>query len=277
MIDIVKQKVEALLKEKKVAGFLGLVEQNGQIAPHLFKEGENLSGFSLGDRKAAGDARYPLNKILITIARQYPDDVLGVLVRGCDERGLFGLFRLNQLDADNVVPVGIACPAELALACECKKPFPDTLSAGEKVAASDSIKQGEKTMAAMEGLDLDKRFSFWTDQFSKCVKCYGCRDICPMCFCKECSLECEDLISKGDLPVDIPVFHLTRAMHMADRCVDCGLCDGACPSDIPLRLLYKKTARIMDTEFGFTSGINKNESSPLSMMGPAPKKATQAE
>jgi len=277
MIDIVKQNIEALFKEKKIAGFLGLIEQNGQIAPHLFKQGENLEGFSLGDRNLAGDARYPLNKILITIARQYPEDVLGVLVRGCDERGLNSLFRLNQLDADHVVTIGIACPKELALACECKKPFPDAIVAGEKVDAADSVKAGNKTMAAMDGLDLDKRFSFWTDQFSKCVKCYGCRDICPMCFCKECSLECEDLISKGDLPVDIPVFHLTRAMHMADRCVDCGLCDEACPVDIPLRLLYKKTAKIMDIQFGFTSGINKNERSPLSMMGPAPKKATQAE
>ena len=92
-----------------------------------------------------------------------------------------------------------------------------------------------------------------------------------MCFCSECSLECEDLVSKGDLPVDIPVFHLTRAMHMADRCVDCGMCDEACPSDIPLRLLYKKTAKIMNSEFGFTSGINKNETSPLSQMGPSQK------
>ena len=58
-------------------------------------------------------------------------------------------------------------------------------------------------------------------------------------------------------------------MHMADRCVDCGLCDEACPSDIPLRLLYKKTAQIMDTDYGFTSGLNKNERSPLSQMGPA--------
>jgi Na+-translocating ferredoxin:NAD+ oxidoreductase RnfC subunit len=65
------------------------------------------------------------------------------------------------------------------------------------------------------------------------------------------------------------VFHLTRAMHMADRCVDCGLCDEACPSDIPLRLLYKKTAEIMNVEFGFTSGLNKKEKSPLSTMGPS--------
>jgi formate dehydrogenase subunit beta len=271
MIDIVKLKIETLLKEKKIAGFLGLVEQNGQVAPHLFKEGDTLENLNLGDQKAPGDARYPLNKILITISRNYPGQTLGVLARGCDERGLYGLFRLNQLDSERVVVVGISCPKELALACECKKPFPDELVAGEKIDAADSIAAGEKRVAKMEGLDLDKRFSFWTDQFSKCVKCYGCRDICPMCFCKECSLECDDLISKGNLPVDIPVFHLTRAMHMADRCVDCGLCDEACPSDIPLRLLYKKTSKIMDTQFGFTSGINKNESSPLSMMGPTQK------
>ena len=121
----------------------------------------------------------------------------------------------------------------------------------------------------MDAKDLVERFGFWQDQFLKCIKCYGCRDVCPMCFCNECSLECEDLVKKGSLPVEVPVFHLTRAMHMADRCVDCGLCDEACPSDIPLRLLYKKTAQIMNAEFGFTSGLNKNEKSPLSTMGPA--------
>ena len=275
MIDMVKEKIEALFKEKKIAGFLGLREQNGQVAPHLFMEGQALEGMCLGDRKIAGDARYPLNKILVTLARQYPEETLGILTRGCDERGLYGLFRLNQLDPDKVIAVGIACPGDLALACECKKPFPEALVAGEKIQAGDSIKAGRETLAAMDTLDLDKRFSFWKNQFSKCVKCYGCRDICPMCFCKDCSLECEDLVSKGDLPVDIPVFHLTRAMHMADRCVDCGLCDEACPADIPLRLLYKKTAQIMDIEFGFTSGINKDERSPLSMMGPAPKKVAK--
>ncbi len=266
MIEIVKQKIKELLLEKKVKGVVAQVLKNGHVAPALLQDENDLDALNLGEIDHPGDARYPLNKVLVTIARQYPDETFGILVRGCDERGLRGLYRLNQLDPERVVTIGIPCSQSLAKACECIKPYPDKIVAGEK---TDGL--SHERVSYMEGLDLDSRFSFWMDQFSKCVKCYGCRDICPMCFCKECSLECEDLVSKGDLPVDIPVFHLTRAMHMADRCVHCGLCDEACPSDIPLRLLYKKTSKIMNAEFGFTSGLNENETSPLSMMGPAPK------
>ena len=267
MIDSVKQKINELLSEGSVKGVVALVTANGHVAPCLFQKGDDLDKLCLGDFQTPGDARYPLNRVLCTIARQYPDDVFGVLVRGCDERGLYGLYRLNQLEPDKVITIGIPCPEALAQACECKKPYPDEIVAGEKF---EGISQ--QGVEDMDNKDLSTRFSFWMDQFSKCIKCYGCRNICPMCFCKECSLECEDLVSKGELPVDIPVFHLTRAMHMADRCIDCGLCEEACPSGIPLRLLYKKTAEIMNTEFGFTSGINKNEKSPLSLMGPAPEK-----
>jgi formate dehydrogenase subunit beta len=267
MIDQVKQKISELLSDGTVKGIVALARANGHVTPYLFKKDDDLSVLSLGDDQNPGDARYPLNKVLMTISRQYSNDVFGILVRGCDERGLYGLYRLKQLNPEKVISIGISCPQSLAEQCECKKPWPDDMTAGEVTDGMD-----QKQVHEAESMDQATRFTYWADQFLKCVKCYGCRDICPMCFCKECSLECEDLISKGDLPVDIPVFHLTRAMHMADRCIDCGLCDEACPSDIPLRLLYKKTAQIMDTEFGFTSGINKDEKSPLSLMGPSPEK-----
>lgn len=267
MIEQVKQKIEALLSSGAVKGVVALAHAGGHVSPCLFQKGDDLDRLCLGDTASPGDARYPLNKILITLSRAYPDETFGVLVRGCDERGLYGLYRLNQLDPDKVIPVGISCPPVLALRCECKKPWPDDMTAGD---ATEGVTQ--EGVRNAEEKAHPERFRFWKDQFLKCVKCYGCRDICPMCFCRECSLECEDLVSKGNLPVDIPTFHLVRAMHMADRCIDCGLCEEACPSDIPLRLLYKKTAGVMEDEFGFTSGINRYEKSPLSVMGPLPQK-----
>ena len=102
-------------------------------------------------------------------------------------------------------------------------------------------------------------------EFQKCLKCYGCRNICPVCFCKECSLEHEDLIGTGELPPEVPIFHLVRAVHMAGRCIDCGLCEDACPADIPLRLLYRKVNDIVAKLFDYKTGISLKQA-PLSLI-----------
>ncbi len=264
MIEDVKKKVQALLDSGEIKGFLGLKEDNGHVAPHLFSGENGLDGLVLGDWKGLGDARYSLNKQLIHLARAYPDETFGVLVRGCDERGLKTLYVWNQLSPDKVVPVGIACPRDLAEACECPKPFPDALIAGEKAegVSPDSVK-------ALDELDLEKRFSYWFKEFDRCIKCYGCRDVCPMCFCKTCTLEESDLINTGDVPPENPMFHLTRAVHMAGRCIDCGLCNEACPVGIPLRTLYKKVADIIDQEFDYRTGFAEDAKSPLNILGGA--------
>jgi ferredoxin len=262
MSENLRQKVKALLDSGEIKGFLGLCQKNGHIGPHLFCDGEDLNGLVVGDKDDAGDSRYPLNKQLIHLARTYPDECFGVLVRGCDERGLKTLFDWNQLKPDKVVAVGIACPRELADACECLKPYPEKYVEGDQVegASFESVKN-------MDGLDIKDRFTAWMKVFSKCIKCYGCRDICPMCFCKECSLETDELIHTGELPPEIPIFHLARAVHMAGRCIDCGLCNEACPADIPLRTLYKKVADIIDEQFEYRPGFTPDKKSPLNILG----------
>lgn len=261
MIESVRKRVRELLSSGEIKGFLGLSNKYGHTGPHLFCEVEDLDSMVIGDWNGSGDARYTLNKQLIHIARRYPDDVFGVLVRGCDERGLNVLYTWNQLNPEKVVPVGIACTKELAQACECRKPWPDEFVAGEKVegCASDSVSR-------LDELDVAGRFDAWIREFSKCIKCYGCRDVCPMCFCKECSLEDNDLVTGGMIPPEIPVFHLTRAIHMVGRCIDCGLCNEACPADIPLRTLYKKVADIIDEEYQYRPGQELYAKSPLNIL-----------
>lgn len=261
MIEKVCDVVRGHLREGRITAFLGLREVNGHVGPFLFKDQEDLSGFSLGDRERPGDARYPLNKILIRYARAYPEACFGVLVRGCDERGLKTLYLWNQLDPNRVVPVGIACPGVLAEACECQKPYPEALVAGEKGEGARGL-----SVQKVDAMGVPERFSFWMEAFYRCIKCYGCRDICPMCFCKECSLQEDVLVKTGELPPEIPLFHLVRAVHMAGRCIDCGLCNEACPANIPLRTLYKKVADIVDGEFHYRPGFTEDAKSPLNML-----------
>ena len=265
MTENLKNKVKELLGSGKIKGFLGLCDKNGHIGPNLFCNEDDLDNLVVGDRNRPGDSRYPLNKQLIHLARCYPDDVFGILVRGCDERGLKTLYIWNQLNPNKVITLGIACPRELAEACECLQPYPDEIVEGEK---AEGCSQG--SVARIDALDLNGRFDRWMNEFSRCIKCYGCRDVCPMCFCKECSLETDELIHTGEIPPENPIFHLIRAVHMAGRCIDCGLCSEACPADIPLRTLYKKVADIIDQEFHYRPGYTMDQKSPLNILGQAP-------
>jgi formate dehydrogenase subunit beta len=266
MIETIRTEVNRLLKEGQIQGFLGLSEREGQVTPFLFTRAEELSSLSLGDLRKAGDVRYPLNKLLIHLAREHPDQTWGVLIRGCDERGLVELFKWKQLNPARVVPVGLACPSDLARSCECPKPFPDSCLAGEK-----GEPYTNESVSQVLSLALQGRLQHWLKEFARCIKCYGCRDICPMCFCKECTLEEEALIAAGQTPPENPIFHLVRAVHMAGRCIDCGLCNEACPADIPLRTLYKRVADILEEQTGYRPGYSPEEKSPLNVLGPAPE------
>ena len=258
MSQKIKEYVSELFASGSIKGFLGLREENGHIMPHLFCSPQELDHLSLGDRVKSGDARYPLNQLLIQLAARYPEEIFAVLVRGCDERGLKELFKWKQLRTEKVIPIGLGCPDELARACECDKPFPDSLVDGTQGKKAESLK-----VARIDGLDLEGRLAFWMAEFNRCIKCFGCRTVCPMCFCNECSLAEEGLVGTGEVPPDNPTFHLARAVHMVGRCIDCGLCEEACPADIPLRTLYKKVTDIVSEEFGYRTGYTSAEKSPF--------------
>ncbi|OGS52642.1 MAG: hypothetical protein A3K75_02720 [Euryarchaeota archaeon RBG_13_61_15] len=46
-------------------------------------------------------------------------------------------------------------------------------------------------------------------------------------------------------------------MHMADKCIECGECERACPAEIPLLTMRKMLAKDMKELYNFTSGDEK--------------------
>lgn len=112
-------------------------------------------------------------------------------------------------------------------------------------------------------LEEKERLNYWMGEFNKCIKCYGCRDACPLCYCEECILEPDrGFIKSGEIPPN-NLFPLTRLSHVADSCVNCGQCQEACPMDIPLSKLYSVlNDKLMDI-FDYIPGIDEDDEPPL--------------
>jgi ferredoxin len=259
MMEELQNKVREMLEDGTISGFLGLKVTHAEPLPFLFTK-ENVE--ELKDL-TVGNVRYPLSKILIKITRNFPGETLGIICRACDERSLIELFKNTQLNAEKVKTLGVACTEELQKACNCINPQPSNIIGAE----SKTNEYDRSDVQAIESMPHEKRFDFWSDKLGKCLKCYGCRNICPVCFCDVCTLEDHPLVNTGEIPPEVPSFHLSRAYHMVGRCVDCGLCEETCPVDIPLRVLYRRVREIVNDLFDYLPGEEKDQVSPVQLLG----------
>ncbi len=82
-----------------------------------------------------------------------------------------------------------------------------------------------------------KQERFWAEQFRKCLKCYGCIDMCPVFVRWHEGLEPGKWMKGGQVPPPYPLFHLLRAFNVWDTCVGCSECEKTCPAGIPLKTL----------------------------------------
>jgi len=127
-----------------------------------------------------------------------------------------------------------------------------------------------KEVSNIKGIDVLAKF------FDKCVNCHNCMKVCPICYCKEClfdssvfNLEANKYIGKAEkkglfkMPNDSLLFHTTRMNHMVVSCVGCGLCEQACPSDIPLMEIIIPIGENVQKEFDYSPGNDIEEKVPM--------------
>lgn len=164
---------------------------------------------------------------------------------------------------------------------ECKANFPVIFDVflGEKT--KRQLDNPFQSLEKIESLSKEERWAFWKEQLDKCIRCYACRSVCPMCYCDECVVDTINFavtadttaeekaqkikwVEKSPISSENFVYHFVRAIHLAGRCIDCGGCERACPLDIPIRLLNKKLEKEAKELFDYEVGFDPDQPSLVS-------------
>ena len=178
-----------------------------------------------------------------------------------------GLRRMSP-GPNKFAPVATAHPRgirrQTCHTCRHRNPPIHDVLIGEKVPESTDENEFAE-ISSLESKSTEERWEHFKEELSKCIRCYACRNVCPLCYCKMCFVDqsMPAWFGKTNDLSDTMIYHLVRALHVAGRCVDCGACTRACPMDINLRELVKKTEKIMKERYNYEAGLDPEEVPPL--------------
>lgn len=200
-----------------------------------------------------------------------PSEVVLAFLKPSDTYSFTQLLKENRVTREDVYAVGVPCQdtldgGELCDNCKGKKHVScdELLGVDENAEIIPNSTRMEE-IAKIEAMDSERRFEFWRNEFSRCIRCNACRNVCPACTCEKCVFDNNALYTTqkvAETDFEENLFHIIRAWHVAGRCTDCGECSRVCPQKIPLYLLNRKFIKDINEIYGDYQAGADMESKP---------------
>jgi len=260
---VLQNKAKELLQNKAVDIIIGYGEGTDNTVHAVFiTNPDNTSELIYDERCLQNLAVY----LLKAEVRKFTK--IGIIANIAVMRTILQLASENQLKEEKIVIIGITADGSL-------KEFSGFNELQEYIQLNnlDISKEDQEILNRLDSMTAEERWNYWTEQFSRCNKCYACRAACPLCYCNRCQVEYNQpqIITPESTTQGNFEWHFMRAMHLAGRCIECGECGRACSVNIPVHLLTFKMSQTVKNTFGITAGTDAKLGSVMSTFKPDDK------
>jgi ferredoxin len=296
LIKIAKEKLASGAVQQVIGWRRGLFDED--VTPSTFKDAADLEKNFVFNKYCKAN----LSKYLVKITRAIetaktttrtnnamakqrdpnaaeapiPNEKVLAFLKPGDTHSFCQLLKENRITRDDVYVVAVPCSCEMDESvkegegcdhCRNKKHvvYDEVVGKAREEAIGDPSRfEGVEKIAAMSA---DERHEFWKNEFSRCIRCNACRDVCPACTCEKCVFDNNNLYTSqkvAQVPFEESLYHIIRAWHVAGRCTDCGECSRVCPEHIPLHLLNRKFVKDIDEIYGpYIAGSDMETKPPM--------------